>query len=110
MGTDKPTPHDPAGEIHAKIASAKARDLRLDLRRTAHTLDTRGWDEIYICRLLEIDRVTVRRMLAVDGKRRCTECAFERHLFCSPVYVVFDKPEECECICRIHTTAGHDPS
>ncbi len=103
MGSDEPNENDEAGELHAEIVRMKARELRADQRRMASIYDARGWSPARICGSLDIDLDTLARLLAVDGRILCTECAFGRHLFCDLFYADAAQTTSCECYCRSAT-------
>ncbi|MFJ6652814.1 hypothetical protein ACIQLJ_08475 [Microbacterium sp. NPDC091313] len=100
MGSDNDTEHDEAGELHAVIVRRKARELRSDLRRMAQIYDRRNWADSRICDALDVDLDTLTRLLALDGRLRCTECAFGLHPHCDLIYSDGRDMTPCECFCR----------
>lgn len=100
MGSDKPNHNDHAGELHGEIIRVKAQELRTSQRDLALIYHQRGWEPANICRALDVDLDTLERLLAVDGRLRCTECAFARHDSCSHFYSDHINIVRCECYCR----------
>lgn len=82
MNQSEPSFNDPAGEENAAAYRRRSAQHRKTQRELAIILDGRGWDHARIEELLEIDAATLRRMLASDGHKVCTDCVFDRHANC----------------------------
>jgi hypothetical protein len=87
--------------MHAEIVRLKARELRVDQRRMAAIYDARGWSHDRICEALDLAFDTLLRLIAVDGRLACTECAFGRHRDCDSFYTDASRTTACECFCRL---------
>lgn len=98
MNHSEPSFNDPAGEENAAAYRRRSAQHRKTQRELAIILDGRGWDHARIEELLEIDAATLRRMLASDGHKVCTDCVYDRHGHCIGLVVdVSGEIDRCEC-------------
>jgi len=101
MGSDNPTDRSAAVQALGAAARRAARDHRRSVRRDAEAFRNAGVSDERILAELEITAELLDRILAVDGVRRCTECAFDRCPSCMKS-MVDDRTSRllaCECGC-----------
>lgn len=103
MGSDNPTDRSAAVQALGAAARRAARQFRLSVRRDAEAFRNAGLDDDRIMAELEIDASLLHRLLAVDGKTRCVECAFGLHQSClrSLLDDRTDRILACECACNV---------
>lgn len=105
MGSDKTSHPTEGAELQNQILRREARQLRQQQRSRAILLHEKGWSIPRIAEALELNANDIPGLLAVDGRSRCTECAFNRHDLCWDHYTDLVRGVcECRCECRDHTS------
>lgn len=104
MGSNQPSDHADGAHVLLDVIRRRGREYRQAQEYYARLLhDTYNWPSTRICEALDIDRDTLRRILAADGIYRGVDCIFGSHVMCLGYREPRGEDEISECECECHS-------